>query len=142
MSTSQALQQQQLFNTKIENRLQLHTHPLSSLTQSGAAAGHVPTWNGSTWIAAAQTGSQDAGEAIPDYSNITTVANFSAPVSFTSPLFVLQIGAVIPTDGQVLTASGENGTAIWADPISVGMIDGGFPSDNYSNIAIIDGGTP
>ena len=25
---------------------------------------------------------------------------------------------------------------------SVGMIDGGFPSDDYSNIATIDGGTP
>jgi hypothetical protein len=142
MSTSQALQQQQLFNTQIENRLQLHTHPLSSLTQSGAIIGQVPTWNGSTWAAAAQLGTGNVEVAVPDYSNINTVANFSAPVSFTSPLFVLQIGATIPTDGQVLTASGENGTAIWADPISVGMIDGGFPSDNYSNIAIIDGGTP
>jgi hypothetical protein len=80
MSSSQALQQQQLFNKKIETLLQLHTHPLSSLTQSGATLNQVPQWNGSAWAAA-------------------TVA-------------------------------------------SAGIIDGGFPSDNYSNITTIDGGTP
>lgn len=82
MSTSQALQQQQLFNRKIETLLQLHTHPLSNLTQSGAALNQVPQWNGSEWAAATVAGA------------------------------------------------------------SVGIIDGGFPSDNYSNIPTIDGGTP
>ena len=27
-----------------------HTHALSDLTQSGAATGHVPSWNGSAWV--------------------------------------------------------------------------------------------
>ena len=27
-----------------------HTHPLSELTQSGATANQVPTWNGTTWV--------------------------------------------------------------------------------------------
>jgi hypothetical protein len=29
-----------------------HTHALSSLTQSSATSGQVPTWNGSAWVPA------------------------------------------------------------------------------------------
>lgn len=80
MSSSKKLQQQQLVNKKLQTNLSSHTHPLSNLTQSGAALNQVPQWNGKAWVAA-------------------TVA-------------------------------------------SAGIIDGGFPSDNYSNIPTIDGGTP
>jgi hypothetical protein len=41
---------------------------------------------------------------------------------------------------QAILSAGDKFEQI-AGP-SVGMIDGGFPSDNYSNIATIDGGTP
>jgi|688.fasta_scaffold1749574_2 hypothetical protein len=70
MSSSKALQQQQLLNKKLKTLLQEQTNTLANLTQSKAKV-----------------------------------------------------------------------EALVAD-INAGMIDGGFPSDNYSNITTIDGGTP
>ena len=40
----------------------------------------------------------------------------------------------------LLVAANDNFEQIL--PPSAGMIDGGFPGDNYSNIETIDGGTP
>jgi hypothetical protein len=42
------------FNTKAES---VHSHPISALTQSGAAAGQVIAYNGSTWVPAYISGS-------------------------------------------------------------------------------------
>jgi hypothetical protein len=43
-------------------------------------------------------------------------------------------GAIVSTDTILQAIQKLEG--------NVGMIDGGFPSDNYSNITTIDGGTP
>ncbi len=39
-----------------------HTHPLSALTQSAATSGQVATWNGTEWVPATPTGSNDASQ--------------------------------------------------------------------------------
>lgn len=43
-----------------------HTHPLSSLTQSSATTGQVPTWNGSAWAPATPS---SGGSSLATYSS-------------------------------------------------------------------------
>ena len=43
-----------------------HTHPLSSLTQSSATTGQVPTWNGSAWAPATPS---SGGSSLASYSS-------------------------------------------------------------------------
>jgi hypothetical protein len=59
-----------------------HTHSLSSLTQSSATTGQVPTWNGTAWAAATPSGGGSA-----NIVEATTVASFPA-VGSSSTLYV------------------------------------------------------
>ena len=47
-----------------------------------------------------------------------------------------------PTIGLHAATKAYVDTAVAGGVGGVGTIDGGFPSDNYSNIEILDGGTP
>lgn len=55
-----------------------HTHPLSSLEQSGATTGQVAAWNGSAWAPAAAAGSS------PSIAVYASVGNFPATGSETT----------------------------------------------------------
>lgn len=48
-----------------------HTHPLSDLTQSGAASNQVPKWNGSAWVPADEAGG-GAGVTEITYADMAT----------------------------------------------------------------------
>ena len=66
-----------------------------------------------------------------------TVAN-SAVISKVITGYVSGAGTVAATDTILQAIQKLDGNAGG----SSGIIDGGFPSDNYSNISTIDGGTP
>lgn len=81
-----------------------HTHPLGDLTQSGAASGQVPQWNGTAWVPATVSGGgggPPSGAAGGDlggtYPNPSVVAIQSRAVQ-----------NVAPSAGQVLVWSSAN----------------------------------
>lgn len=55
-----------------------HTHPLSDLTQSGAANGQVPTWNGTAWAPATPAGGGAGAPTAAEYLVKTADATLSA----------------------------------------------------------------
>lgn len=52
-----------------------HTHPLSALTQSGAATGQVVAWNGAAWAAATLPSASVNGQAITPSSVTISAGN-------------------------------------------------------------------
>ena len=101
-----------------------HTHPLSDLTQSGAAAGNVPTWNGTAWVPQQPPGVgsgtvTSVGLTLP---NIFNVAN--SPVTGAGTIaatFTTQ------TAGTVLAAPATNNAA----PSFRALVATDIPALNY-----------
>ena len=67
------------------------------------------------------------GDLIGPFTNMSVNSIQGSPVTITAP-----------TINQVLVYNGTN----WVNSVSGSSIDGGFPSDNYNNIEILDGGIP
>lgn len=70
-----------------------------------------------------------------------TVAN-SAVIGKVLTGYVSGAGTVAATDTILQAIQKLDGNISAGGGGSAGIIDGGFPSDTYSNIPIIDGGTP
>ena len=71
-------------------------------------------------------------------SSLTATVTNSAVIGKVLTGYVSGAGTVAATDTILQAIQKLNGNAGG----SSGIIDGGFPSDNYSNIPTIDGGTP
>ena len=71
-------------------------------------------------------------------SGLTATVTNSAVIGKIITGYVSSAGTVAATDTILQAIQKLNGNAGG----SSGIIDGGFPSDNYSNISTIDGGTP
>jgi hypothetical protein len=72
---------------------------------------------------------------------VATVAN-SAVIGKVITGYVSGAGTVAATDTILQAIQKLDGNISAGGGGSAGIIDGGFPSDTYSNIPIIDGGTP
>jgi len=82
--------------------------PLSSLSQSGATTGQVPSWNGSAWIPVTGGG---GGGTVTSVS-VTTANGVSGTVAnaTTTPAISLSLGAITPTSvstSQLFTPTGN-----------------------------------
>lgn len=73
-----------------------HTHALSSLTQSGATTGQVPTWNGSTWVADDGTPGPDGptGPAGAD-GGFDSIQDINAQTGTTYTLVLADLGKLV-----------------------------------------------
>ena len=72
---------------------------------------------------------------------VATVAN-SAVIGKVLTGYTSGAGTVAATDTILQAIQKLDGNVSAGGGGSAGIIDGGFPSDTYSNIPIIDGGTP
>jgi len=114
--------------TQLNNKANIsHTHSLSDLTQSGAAVGQVPKWNGTAWAPANdETGSGGGGNTDLSYSgtsspvtlnsstgaDVTITAGANITLSATSNnLTISSSGGVSDGDKGDITVSG--GGNIW-----------------------------
>ena len=88
-----------------------HTHDLSSLTQSGATTGQVPTWNGSAWAAATPSAGGGGG------------GSYTLPTASASVLGGVKIGSGLTiTDGVLAASGGGSGSIVSATTVA------GFPA--------------
>ena len=90
-----------------------------------------------------------SGEGLPTWATLNDLVTRTGEVTKTGNNTIVTNSAVI---AKVLTGyTKSSGAIVSTDTIlqaiqklegNVSTIDGGFPSDNYSNIPTIDGGTP
>jgi hypothetical protein len=84
-----------------------HTHPLSQLTQSGAASGQVPSWNGSSWVPSTPASSSFSGntDAIPEGSTNLFFTAARAVAALASTLSSYATQAWVTAQGFATTSS-------------------------------------
>jgi C1q domain len=95
-----------------------HTHALSSLTQSSATTGQVPTWNGTAWIAATPATSATFASVLSVYnlSNNVPAGSGDVPLVYDS-VHLDAFGTYDTSTGRFVVPS--NGAGLYAIQFSV-----------------------
>ena len=91
-------------NSWVVEAVDTHTHTLASLTQSGAATGQVPKWNGASWVPADDSGGSGGGISLFSYTASPTGGTLTAD-SLTATISLAtttDAGLLSPTDKQKL----------------------------------------
>jgi hypothetical protein len=112
-----------------------HTHSLSSLTQSSATTGQVPTWNGSAWAAA--TPSAGGVTSVNGQTGDVTVSggsSYTLPAATDAVLGGVKVGTGLAISSGVLSATGGGSYTL---PTATDSVLGGIKVG--ANLTITDG---